>query len=75
MRPALAVVLLLLCSACAGFWSTTTEPTTMRQNPPRSQRIESADDPQTPTMMRGTRRSGPGPAGTPCGVTPAYPCR
>jgi hypothetical protein len=26
-------------------------------------------------MMRGTRRSGPGPAGTPCGVTPAYPCR
>jgi hypothetical protein len=74
MRPAFAVALLLLCTACSGFWSDKTEPTTMRTNPPRSQKIESADDPQTPTMMRGTTRNGPGPAGTACGVTSAYPC-
>ncbi|MDB5407703.1 MAG: hypothetical protein JWL84_2615 [Rhodospirillales bacterium] len=74
MRSGVALALLLLCSACAGFWSDKTEPTTMRQNPPRGQFIESADDPQTPVMMRGTRRNGPGPSGTPCGVTSAYPC-
>jgi hypothetical protein len=76
MRSALAVALLLACSGCAGsgFWSDRTEPTTMRTNPPRGQFIESADDPQTPTMMRGTTRNGPGPAGTACGVTSAYPC-
>jgi hypothetical protein len=76
MRFAPALAVLLLCAGCAdsGFWSDRTEPTTMRTNPPRGQRIESADDPQTPVMMRGTRREGPGPAGTPCGVTAAYPC-
>jgi len=75
MRPVLAIALLLLCTACSGFWSDKTEPTTMRTNPPRGQAIESADDPQTQTMMRGTTRNGPGPSGTACGVTSAYPCQ
>lgn len=79
LAPTLALAIPLVCAACSGFWSDRTEPTTMRQNPPRAQTLAhhpaSAEDPQTPDMMTGTRRFGPGPAGTPCGVTADYPCK